>query len=42
MTKEYSGREIAKEVTYVAKTKDMAFWSQEDVETYGYQIIAFK
>ncbi len=41
-TKEYTGREIEKEVTYVSKTKNMAFWPKEDVEKYGYQIIAFK
>jgi len=41
-TKEYTGREIEKEVTYVGKTKNMNFWPKEDVEKYGYQIIAFK
>ncbi len=41
-TKEYTGREIEKEVTYVGKTKNMRFWPKEDVEKYGYQIIAFK
>ena len=40
--KEYTGREIEKEVTYVIKTEDMNFWPKEDVEKYGYQIIAFK
>ncbi len=41
-TKEYTGREIEKEVTYVGKTKGQTFWPKEDVEKYGYQIIAFK
>ena len=41
-TKEYTGRVIEKQVTYVAKTKDMKFWSKEDAEKYGYQAIAFK
>jgi len=41
-TKEYTGREIEKEVTYIGKTKNMNFWPKEDVEKYGYQIIAFK
>lgn len=40
-TKEYSGREIKKTVTYVGKTKDYTFWSPEDIEKYGYQIISF-
>ncbi len=41
-TKEYTGREIEKEVTYIGKTKDFTFWSKEDIEKYGYQIIAFR
>jgi ribosomal protein S17 len=41
-TKQFTGREVEKEVTYVAKTKDMNFWPEEDVKKYGYQIIAFK
>ena len=41
-TKEYTGREIEKEVTYVGRTKNTTFWPKEDVEKYGYQIIAFK
>lgn len=38
---EYSGRSIKKEVTYVKKTKDMKFWTPEDVDRYGLQVIAF-
>ena len=41
-TKEYTGREIEKEVTYVGKTKNITFWSKEDIEKYGYQIISFR
>jgi hypothetical protein len=41
-TKEYTGRQIEKEVTYVAKTKDIKFFSKEDAEKYGYQIISLK
>ncbi len=41
-TKEYSGRAIEKKVTYVGKTKGLTFWSKEEIEKYGYQIIAFK
>lgn len=42
VTKEYTGRSVEKEVTYVGKTKEMTFWSPEDVEKFGYQIISFK
>lgn len=41
-TKQYTGRAIEKNVTYVSKTKDQSFWSKEEVEKYGFQIIAFK
>ncbi len=41
-TKTYTGREITKIVTYVGKTKDLDFWSKEDIARYGYQIIAFR
>lgn len=41
-TKQFTGRTLEKEVTYVGKTKNMIFWPKEDVEKFGYQIIAFK
>jgi len=41
-TKEYTGREIEKVVAYVGKTKGQTHWPKEDVEEYGFQIIAFK
>ena len=41
-TKQYSGRQIEKLVSYVGKTKDYTFWPKEDVDKYGYQIISFR
>lgn len=41
-TKEYTGRELTKNVTYVLRTNDVTFWDKEDVDKYGYQIIAFE
>ena len=41
-TKEYTGRSVEKKVTYVGKTKGLTFWSPEDVNKFGYQIINFK
>ncbi|MGC9310550.1 MAG: DUF3850 domain-containing protein [Candidatus Aenigmatarchaeota archaeon] len=41
-TKQYTGRTLEKTVTYVGKTKGQTFWPKEDVEKYGFQIIAFK
>ncbi len=40
--KEYSGRMIKKGVTYVGKFKDIPFWTKEEIEKYGLQIISFK
>ncbi|MBS3124529.1 DUF3850 domain-containing protein [Candidatus Woesearchaeota archaeon] len=41
-TKNYTGRTLEKEITFVIKTKELTFWKPEDVEKYGYQIISFK
>lgn len=41
-TKEFTGRVLEKEVTYVGKTKGQRFWPAEDVERYGFQIISFR
>jgi len=40
--KEYTGRVLEKEVTYVLKTKDVKFFTPEEVQKYGWQIISFK
>ena len=40
-TKNYTGRTIEKKITYVLKTKNLKFWSKEDIEKYGLQIISF-
>jgi hypothetical protein len=44
-TKRYTGRQVKKTVTYVAKTKNaenLGMFSKEDIDKYGFQIIAFK
>ena len=42
-TKKYTGRKIEKKITYVVKTKNNeAFWSKEDIETYGLQFIGLE
>ncbi len=40
--KAFTGRSLEKTVTYVIKTKDQSFFPKEDVERYGFQVIAFK
>jgi hypothetical protein len=44
-TQSYTGREIRRIITYIAKTKDAAdwgMWSKEDIDKYGFQILSFK
>lgn len=42
-TKDYTGREVKKKITYILKTKDCEkFWPKEEIEKYGFQVIAFK
>jgi len=41
-TKQFTGRQIEKEVTYVIRTKDCHFWSEEEINKHGFQIIARK
>ena len=40
-SKKYTGRTLEKKVTMVIKTKELDFWSKEEVDKYGYQIISF-
>ena len=39
-TKQYTGRTLEKTVRYVLKTRDLNFWSREDVEKHGFQILS--
>jgi len=42
-TKEYTGRVTEKEVTFVGKFKiDSLFWSKEEIEEKGIQVISLK
>lgn len=40
--RKYTGRKIEVIANYILKTKGQAFWSQEEVDTYGFQIIQFE
>jgi ASC-1-like (ASCH) protein len=41
--KEFTGREIKKEVTYIAKLPNLdKFWTKEELEQHGIQVIGFK
>ncbi len=41
ITKEYTGKSLSCNVSYVLKTKDCDFWPQEDIDKFGFQIIQF-
>jgi hypothetical protein len=38
----YTGREMNVCVDYVAKINGLKFWTKEEIEKYGYQIIQFR
>ncbi len=38
----YTGRKLEKQITCISKTKQVHFWSDEDIEKYGFQILGFK
>jgi len=40
--KEYTGRELEKEITFLVKTKDLKFWSQEDINELGFLVMSLK
>ena len=42
LEREYTGREIKKEITYVTNTTKCNYWPKEDIEKYGLAIIGFK
>jgi len=41
-TKQYTGREIEKEVTFVLKTRDLNFWPKEKIDELGFVVMSLK
>jgi len=41
-TKQFTGRVLKKEVTFVLKTKDFCPWAKKEVNKYGFQVIQLK
>jgi len=35
----YTGRTITKKISYFVKTKELIYWSEEEIQRYGYQIM---
>ncbi len=42
ISKQYTGRVLEKKVTYVLKTNDLHFWSDEEIKKHGFQVISLK
>lgn len=41
-TKQYTGREVEKEITFVMKTKNLNFWPKEQVDELGFIVMSLK
>jgi len=39
-TKQYTGRIIKKKIKYVLKTKDLPYWTEQEIKLHGFQVIA--
>jgi len=40
-TKEYTGRKIEKKVKYLMRTKNLDFWTKEEIDEFGLVVISF-
>lgn len=40
-TKQYTGRKIEKQIKFVLKTKDLNFWTKEQIDKKGFVIVSF-
>ena len=40
--KQYTGKSLEKKVGFVLKLKDVKFFSEEEVEKFGYQVISLR
>ena len=38
--REFTGREIKKKITYVSKTKNVDWWSEEDIKEKGFIVMS--
>ena len=41
-TNQYTGRTLSKKVTFILKTKNLEFFSKEDIEKYGFQVMSLE
>lgn len=38
----FTGREIRKKIGFLLRTKDLRYWTKEDVEKYGYVVLGLE
>ena len=41
-TKSYTGRKIKKKVSFVLKTKELKFWTKEEIDKYGFIVVSLE
>ena len=41
-TKKYTNRKIKRKINYILKTKDLPFWTKEEVDKHGFQVWALE
>ena len=41
-SKTYTGKSIEKTIKYIAKTKDMKYWTEEEIQKNGFVILGLK
>ena len=39
--KGYTGRKIEKKVKFVMRTKELKFWSKDEIDKYGFMVVSF-
>ncbi|MBU0977504.1 MAG: DUF3850 domain-containing protein [Nanoarchaeota archaeon] len=39
-TESYTGREVEKTISYILKTKNIKFWSKEEIDKFGLQVFS--
>ncbi len=40
--KEYTGRQIRRNITYIMKTKELKFWSPSETDKYGFVVMSLE
>ena len=40
ITKEYTGRKIKKKIGFILKTKELKFWTEDEIEKYGFVVLS--